>query len=182
MKKFILIFICIVMLFSFVACGQIQNKESEAFDKLKNIIIENGTKTEDGDLTEYTYTYSDDEFICTDYGSGIIEEIRYSTRNEDGGVVLAFSQNDNRVFSGMSIIIDDSLNLSCLRFENAERSTYNSSTKLELFDHYDQHNYVSDSAKKEAEDLIFSLISRFSSVISDFDITMTDLGFTSLEQ
>lgn len=181
MKKFILIFVCIVMLFSFAACGQIQNKESKAFDKLKNIIIENGTKTEDGDLTEYTYTYSDDEFKYT-YHSENKGRITYTTINEVGSVVLLFPENNDRIFSGLSIIADESFNISSLCFEGEDRAKYNSSTKLELFDYYDKYNYVSDSSKKEAEDFIFSLIGRFSSVINDFDITMTDLGFTSIEQ
>ena len=202
MKKFLSFVLCLVMLFSLAACGQekqpeenpgkdnennvTQSKEAKAFEKLKNIIIEKGTKTEENAYIKYTYNYLGNEFAYEILNSSDTGWIDYHVDFDDpysATGVLSLNEEKDKTFTAYSIVTDllNDLGVITLKSGDSDRSAYNSKTGLkdEELD-YSMSNLDEEDSRKACEAFIYATVCSFYTTVDSLGIDARDFGFASL--
>lgn len=202
MKKFLSFVLCLVMLFSLAACGQekqpeenpgkdnennvTQSKETKAFEKLKNIIIENGTKTEESVSTKYIYTYLGNEFTYSIFDSSDTGRIYYKADFDDPYMAMGclhLEEDEDKTFSGYSIVSDSDITwgVITLKFFDSDRSTYKRKTELkeEQLD-YTMSNFDEELSRNVCEVFIYATVCSFYTTVDSLGIDARDFGFASL--
>lgn len=209
MKRILSFALCVVMLFSLVACGQ-SNDES-VFRQLTNIIIKNVTSIEDGVVeSEYKYIYeykgSEFEISQTNYDYleselGVsaeniakmkekeqkedfcISPIRYTKKFGSEDYAVLCIDNVENIISGRVTVYDDK-GFVVFYFGDIDRAVYNKDISLPKDDKFETYEFSTTSSvslQEKAEKYFHSAITYFASDIKDLGFSMKDFGFTSFK-